>query len=271
MRAEELRKLHAHLLSALLEVDRICRAHGIKYFITGGTMLGAVRHKGFIPWDDDLDVGLRRDEYEKFLSAAKDELDDGFFLQTNRTDPEYSLPYCKLRVNGTKFMNVGDRRQNIHHGAFIDVFPMDAAPAGKLARLAHGNTVYFLKMALLARSRFDPQGTVSGSRMPLFKALRLLLRPFRLGTLMRWTERAMRMFGGRRTGWAVNLCGTYGYKREVVPVAFLEEYVLVPFEGHEVYTMKNWDAYLTQIYGNYMQPPPEDKRSTGHEPVELEL
>lgn len=271
MKTEDLEKLHGHLLSALLEVDRICRAHGIRYFITGGTMLGAVRHKGFIPWDDDLDVAMRRDEYEKFLAAARSDLSARFFLQTNRTDAQYALPFCKLRVNGTRFINAGELPQDIHHGAFIDVFPMDAAPAGKLARLVHDKTVYFMKMALLARSRFDPRGTVGGAKQLVFKVLRVLVKPFALATLSRWTERAMRAWEGKPTEWVVNHCGTYGYRREAVPAAFLEAFVELPFEGHAVFTLKDWDAYLTQIYGDYMQPPPEGKRSTGHEPVELEL
>lgn len=271
MNTEELSKLHTHLLSALLEVDRICRAHEIKYFITGGTLLGAVRHHGFIPWDDDLDIGMLRSEYEKFLLCAKDCLDERFFLQTNHTDPEYSMPFCKIRVNGTLFVGKGDWLQNIHHGVYIDIFPIDTAPAGRIARIFHDKTVYFLKMAFLAASRFDPEETVSRSKLPLFKALRILTKPFKLSTLSELTERVLRMFEKRRTGWVVNLCGTYGYKKEVFSATFLDIYVKLHFEGNEVYTMRSWDEYLSQIYGDYMRLPPEDKRTAGHETLKIQM
>ena len=91
-------------LEMLKEVKRICEEHDIKYFLDSGTLLGAIRHKGFIPWDDDLDVAFIREEYNKFLNVASKELDNRFFLQTWNNDNEYALPFSKIRMNNTKFV-----------------------------------------------------------------------------------------------------------------------------------------------------------------------
>ena len=105
---EDLRTLQLLELEMLVEVDRICRKYGIEYSLDGGTLLGAVRHKGFIPWDDDADVIFTRHEYVRFCRACKKELDtERFFLQDYRTDPNYRWGYAKLRRKGTEFVRLG--------------------------------------------------------------------------------------------------------------------------------------------------------------------
>ena len=126
-----LKRIQTINLEMLMEIDRICRKNNIKYSIMYGTLLGAVRHGGFIPWDDDCDVVFRRYEYEKFFEACKKDLDtDKFFLQDHRTDSGYLFGYGKLRRNGTVFKRTGQEHIRQHGGLFIDLLILDEPASG---------------------------------------------------------------------------------------------------------------------------------------------
>src|SRR5690606_2891856 len=112
-------------LEILIEFDRICKKNNIKYQLFAGTLLGAVRHKGFIPWDDDIDVCLLRKDYNKFIQACKTDLDSRSFLQTYVTDKNCIIQFAKLRKNNTLFLESGISDCKTHHGIFIDIFPLD--------------------------------------------------------------------------------------------------------------------------------------------------
>ena len=123
---EELKKLQRIELEMLIELDRICRKHQVSYSLDGGTLLGAVRHKGFIPWDDDIDVIMLRPEYEKFRSACERELDQTrFFLQDYKSDPHYRWGYEKLRRLGTEHIRLGQESLKQRTGVFLDIFVAD--------------------------------------------------------------------------------------------------------------------------------------------------
>lgn len=113
------------MLDILIEVHKICVKHNITYWLEAGTLLGAVRHKGFIPWDDDIDISMPREDYEKFLEIAQRELPSDLFLQTNKTDPEYSREITKVRKLNTLLIETGETgNENYCHGIFIDIFHM---------------------------------------------------------------------------------------------------------------------------------------------------
>ena len=127
--SEDLQGLQAVLLEMLLEVDRICRKNGIGYSLFMGALLGAVRHGGFIPWDDDLDVAMLRPEYERFREACRRDLDlERFFFQDHTTDPEYRWAYGRIRRNDSEFVRLGQEHMKMRTGIFMDIFPMDATP-----------------------------------------------------------------------------------------------------------------------------------------------
>lgn len=135
---EELKQLQRIELEMLIEFDRICRKCGISYSLDGGTLLGAVRHKGFIPWDDDIDVIMLRKEYQKFRKACETELDiERFFLQDYKTDPAYRWGYAKLRRNGTSFVREGQEHIRQHDGVFIDIMVADNVPDEPVKRRLH--------------------------------------------------------------------------------------------------------------------------------------
>ena len=131
----DLTRVHEANLKLLKEIDRICRKYKIKYMIDSGTLLGAVRHQGFIPWDDDADIAMLREEYEKFRKVA-DELDPSIcYFQDHDTDPEYRWGYGKLRRTGTTYVRVGQEHLKCKTGVFIDVFPMDDIPHSTIGQM----------------------------------------------------------------------------------------------------------------------------------------
>ncbi len=122
---EKIKKLKEIELELFKQFVRICEKNSLRYFVVGGTALGAVRHKGFIPWDDDIDVALPRGDYEKFLSIAQSWLPENMFLQTYITDKNYPNPFAKLRRSDTAFIEKSASRIKMNHGVYIDIFPLD--------------------------------------------------------------------------------------------------------------------------------------------------
>ena len=127
MNNKKLRKVQMVEVEILDEIDRICKKNNIKYFLVGGTLLGAVRHGGFIPWDDDIDLGMLREDYEKFIDICinSDELDKKYFMHSDETDSDYWLPFIKIRKNNTTFDEKVIKNCDTHKGIYVDIFPMD--------------------------------------------------------------------------------------------------------------------------------------------------
>lgn len=125
---EELARLKQVLYEILGRVAEICERHGLRYFITGGTAIGAYFWESILPWDDDVDVGMPRPDYERFLSIAQEELGDTYFLQTTDTDPHALFYFAKVRKNGTLFEEWDFRHVNMHQGIYVDIFPFDRVP-----------------------------------------------------------------------------------------------------------------------------------------------
>lgn len=144
----ELRKLQLVELELLVEFDRICRKHNIRYSLTGGTLLGAVRHKGFIPWDDDADISMLRSEYDRFRLVCKMELDSKFYFQDMENTNGYRWGYGKLRKKGTVFLRENQEHMPYEQGVFIDIFPRDGVPDGFIKWKIHKFFCYCVRKAL---------------------------------------------------------------------------------------------------------------------------
>lgn len=134
------------LMEMLKEYIRICDKYRLLYFMAGGSALGAVRHGGFIPWDDDIDVVMPRSDYMKFLNIAQDELKEPYFLQNYRTEPDFRLDYSKIRNTNTTFIETTAQRLHINHGVYLDIFPIDGYPVktNEVNRLEFKKRVYKL-------------------------------------------------------------------------------------------------------------------------------
>lgn len=249
----DLRRLQGVCFELLKEVDRICRAHHIEYTLDGGTLLGAVREHGFIPWDDDADIAMTRDEYNKFWDACQKDLDsERFFLQDHRTDPNYPWGYSKLRMNGTKLVQIGQEHMRFHDGIFIDIFIYDPVPDGYLMRRAH-----YLACLFIRKCQYSVVGKKSAKNVMLRSWYTLLDKipktwlAHRLDDLIKSTSEIDSSLSSHKTFPYPRKACKYGLPRRC-----FDSYTDIVFEGRPFRCMQDYDSYLSMLYGDYMTPPP---------------
>lgn len=149
--SQELEKLHEVLYEILAEVVRICTKHDIPYFVIGGTAIGALYDKAILPWDDDIDIGMKRDDYERFLRVAPEELGDAYFLSWLGTDPHTPYHFAKVKKNNTLFVEDNFKTVPMHQGIFVDIFPFDRIPDNRCLRRIQFEAVNFLKCCLIGK------------------------------------------------------------------------------------------------------------------------
>ncbi len=254
---ELLRRLQLTELEMLIEVDRICRKYGIRYFLDGGTLLGTIRHGGFIPWDDDADIIMLREEYEKFYDVCKKELDtERFFLQDYRTDKHYLWGFAKMRRNGTTFLREGQEHVKCHTGVCIDILYCDNIPDLPLLRRLHYFYCYCIRKGQY--STVGQKVEKSSFMRAWYCLISKIPRDFwfwQLELLAEKTNRKKTKLVRHVTFPLPKRC-RYGMPRKL-----FEESIEKDFEGHSFKIFKRYDAYLKMLYGDYMVlPPPEERQ-----------
>lgn len=255
---ETLRKLQLTQLELMKEVDRICRKHKIRYSLDGGTLLGAVRHGGFIPWDDDADIMMLRKEYNKFYRACKEDLNwEKYFLQEFRTDKEYRWGYSKLRKNGTVFLREGQEHVKCHYGVCIDIFIFDEVPDGYFQRRLHWIFCFVIRKGLYSIVGQIKAKTIGSKFMYSFLAL------FPRSFWVKWLIKLVKNEYGRGRELISHL--TFPNRKSIrygVSSDYYNKYTEMEFEKHSFMVIKDYDKYLTELFDDYMQLPPEEKRKT---------
>lgn len=265
---EDKRKIQLLELDILKEVDGICRKHGIHYSMGYGSLIGTIRHDGFIPWDDDIDICLLRKDYVKFKEICKKELDSRFFYQSNDTDPEYFLLYDKIRLNGTIFKESHLSSYDIHHGVYIDIFPIDYIPDNSLRQYFQLVCFHFFRSGLM--SKYLVLGARGWKKKSIAAVLRMLYCWISLPTLYKNANRVATWYDDAPKQRIMNFLTPYRLK-EIFSSDLYEEYIRHKFEDMEVEIVEKYDLFLKQIYGNYMKLPPLNQRNTRHTLVELDL
>lgn len=257
---ETLRKVQLVQLDMLLDVDRICKENNIKYYLIGGSALGAVRHKGFIPWDEDIDIGMLRDDYDRFIQVGKLLLSDKYFLQTNTTDIEYPSLYAKIRANNTTFVEKESKEMGVkmHQGIFMDIFPIDNVPDNIFLRKFQYLLVHFLISIASTRSGNYPQNKYKKFIKRLYS--KIFIKLLKKETLDRTAHNIASSFKDIQTNKVANLFGRYKEK-EIVPRGYFGEAKYLKFEEYNLPVPEYYHEYLKHIYGDYMTLPPIEKRS----------
>lgn len=262
---QQLRQLQMIQLELLIEVDRICKKCGIHYNIIAGTMLGAIRHGGYIPWDDDADVAFLRPEYEKFRKACETELDtERFYFQDHRAAKGYRWGYGKLRRKNTAFVREYQEHMPYEQGIFIDIFPLDGVPDNYMLRSLHNFECFCVRKIFWSKV-----GKVADKSFVMRKVY-AVLSCIPEEKIIKYYEKLIRRsnhVGGRmvRILTFPTPNNEYGYYR-----CWYEKSAPTVFEGVVFDGIADYDSYLSFKFGAYMELPPEEKRKT-HPVSELML
>lgn len=257
-------------MDLLAEVDRICRKHDLHYFLTGGTLLGAIRHNGFIPWDDDLDIAMMRPDYDRMLEIMKTELDPAYFVHDWHSDPASPHSFSKLKIRGTHYPEGLAQGSKMNDSIYIDIFPYDFAPDKPFTRKIQSIQLYLIKKFLLVRCGFDLS---HGSRpKKLYYSFLKFLSYIR--SVEGWKKRfqkVQRIGKYPQSPFVLCTCGVYAYRKELKPREFLEGYTTHAFEGGNFMIIEKYDAYLRSHYGDYMQLPPVEQRVGRHDVIGIDF
>lgn len=246
-------------------IDRICRRNHLCYSLSFGTLLGVVRHGGFIPWDDDIDLMMPREDYEKLLEIWKKEAPPGYILQNKRTNWDFTQNFTKIRKDHTTFLQgESERTATYHTGIFVDIFPVDRVAPTKIARKKQ---IFLSAVNLLYSRGFTSK---SGGIRELFEHI-LLALPMRFRKwAYRKSEKAIGQWNSdREAKW---------YVADIIEDVFrvfepnlFDEITDMKFEDREYQCVRDTDGYLKVQYGDYMQLPPEEKRVYKHNHVIISL
>lgn len=257
-----LQKKECEMLKHLIKV---CDQMNIKYYLLGGTLLGAVRHKGFIPWDDDIDVGMLREDYEFFTKNAQQYFPEHLFVQTFENDPGYSRNFAKLRDSNTTFIEKNNANAKFNQGVYIDIFPLDYYPDNFFsAKIVDIKKKYY--MAKISET-FDLSELNENG---LKRIMRLIFRKMIPSVQYALEKRDEAYKTTKKSKRIANYEGYWG-KKEIVPAEWFGEGSELEFEGMKVRGVKEYDLYLTQLYGDYMKLPPVEKRVTHHDTYVIDL
>ena len=272
--ADNLRQLQLVELDILKKILEIIERHQLRYYVLGGTLLGAVRHKGFIPWDDDIDIGIPRPDYDLFLQYAVQELSAPYQLHTLQTNTgEYSYYYARIENTDIKVRRKVALKEVVIP-SWVDVFPLDGVPDEGFKRDVWLQKCRFYKALFRAsqHSYFGRSAALKKKRSLPKEIIRRMFIRYKLeekiDTQKAWEklDRALRENDYNSCNALANICGYWGPK-EMFPKAYYGEGKLYPFEDMMLNGPVNYDAVLTQMYGDYMTPPPADQQE--HHYVEL--
>ncbi len=256
--------VQTHIWEIMQVVKKCLDDLGVEYYMLGGTLLGAVRHKGFIPWDDDIDIGIPREAYHRFLAEVTEYLPPYMEVHTWRTTPSHHYYFARIVDTRYQILRSGSEEERTED-LWIDIFPLDGMPRGWISRhihmlrLLYNRTMYHLatfdKVNLKRPGRPLPQRIVIA-----FVQLTGFGRGGDPGRYLERIDRLLKKYPYAGSDWVINFMGQYMF-REMFPKSWYGEGRRYPFEDSELMGPVKSDAGLTQMYGDYMSPPAEKDRN----------
>ena len=272
-RDEDLARLHTVLYQILAEIDRVCKKHNIPYFIQGGSAIGAFYNKGIVPWDDDVDVGMTRENYNRFLQVAPEELGEKYFLEWFGTESNTPFYFAKVKMNNTLFVEQIWRGMDIHHGIFVDVFPYDRIPNNPTLEKLHRFRAKFWINCFMAkqiwlwghcgRCQIDEPLPKSWIGCAAIKVVVSLLSRKAIYNKM------CRVLG-RYNGCDTEFVNIVRMPKDQIRRRYVENTVLMEFGGMQIPVPDNVEEYLRHHYPN-LRPVLPVEEQINHAPYKLEF
>lgn len=265
---DELRKLQLIEVGILKEINRICKKHSLQCFLHYGTLLGAIRHNGFIPWDDDMDLAMPRDDYDKFIEIAKEELGSEYFLHCIDTDDRYFPMFIRVRRNETTFIPDAYKNANLcHNGVWADIYPLNYAYSNTSVK--EKVKFKFINRVLRPLAALRVMG-LCGKTKVKSKVAYAVSKAFTtkgIACIFNWISGTC---SAKKAKYYVGLGNMNDMQKYYYPREYFGNGTIHDFEGVPCLIPADWDGVLRQIYGDYMQLPPEDQR-VGHLPTIMDL
>ena len=251
------KKIQMCELEIMKTIHDICMKNNLRYFLAGGSVLGAVRHNGFIPWDDDLDIMMFREDYNKFLEICKTELPDDLYLQYPLNEKKCVVMFSKIRMKNTLFNQGTVETLDYPKGFFVDVFPVDYVKKNNVFFRMKVKWVNFFKKIYFYQKRTD------------WNELSILKKCFKVFSFLfphtfiyKLTDKIV--CRKKEAKYCMNYYSNYKWTKQFRDVNVIGNGVLHTFENYNFYIPENFDLYLRQIYGDYMVLPPKEKRGIQH-------
>lgn len=265
--------LHKVLLSAMKDIDKICRENGLKYYLHAGTLLGAINHKGFIPWDDDVDITMFRRDYEKLVEIINRDYKDKYFFQTYESDKYYRNNRAVLRILGTRLKFQHETEKIEHQEIGVDIAPLYAVPDSRILQKIQQGLIWILDAAVQIKYKdIIPQ--------KIWTKCIGIISLFPRKTIGHWMDFIMKYMGKESSKYVGILCytgknpytGQSGYYNDVMPRDWYQKIKELPFEDTKFMAISNPEKDLINRYGeHYAEPYPEEKRVTKHDVAEYEI
>lgn len=258
---KEIRELQEIELGILVDVDRLCKEHNIRYFLGEGTLLGAIRHNGFIPWDDDVDIIMPREDYNRFLEIAPELLKPKYEVQHSTTVENYWSPFIKIRLldENQKYRQAHIAHLTNHNGALIDIFPLEYVPDPGSRKLERQHfAIHFFRMMLFIKLGLKP---IDSYKKRLIKFAGHFYSVKRIHKRL---DKEFNRYNDKKRQYIGSLATYHKLNKLVVPASVYEESIDHEFEGHVFPVPKEFDLLLRTVYGDYMELPPEEQRYIKH-------
>lgn len=274
----DLKRMKEILLDALIEIDRICEANDIRYYLLGGTMLGAVRHQGFIPWDDDIDIGMPRDDYNRFIEICKSQLEKVYEIQQYNTLDYHPYNYLKLIDKRTLLIQQSLKHLNAESGVFVDIFPLDGVPSNKFVRAIHMLHIKFYRVYIYnyyyssegIKQAYSDRGIKKNILLMRMKIIKGVSNFINIKNIHKKLDKLLSKYKYDDSDIIGNYLGAWGEK-EIMYKKYFGEGKKVMFEKKEFTGVENTDAYLKRLYGDYWKLPPIEMRKSHHKFTKIKL
>lgn len=272
-------KVHKSILKIMDEIVRICDKHNIEYFLVGGTLLGAIRHKGFIPWDDDLDIGMFRSEYLRFIEVCKYELSNDFVLDCSEVNSKYFLPFAKLRLKNTIYLEPGIENYQGPQGIWVDIFPLDNSDK-QMSLILRVKSFYVnrIRREILLRLNFNKKEKRLSrfDKTNIYKSLIKFVLCWwiyilKTDNLTKLQQKIMQLNKNNHSQYLVNFGSRYGIKKQTMKREIYYPTNKMEFEGRLYKVPNDYEYIVKRLYGEkYMELPPIEQRVT-HNPIKIKF